>query len=236
MMNRLLITCALLGGCNATTATPESDANQGELTAIRAELELLKATHAEDLRVLAEQDRQILVEVQTQITPLAAAVERNTEKVGISAEQADAIIANSAKAGVSAEQAEAILTNTAKVGLSETQTETLNNAIRIANQTTLGVGNSQNFRMPTQPPITTATVSVPAAGRYLVFMNAMFTGPSLCHLLLNNIPMATYSDENVYSGETLITLEADDQIFLICAGNDDETWHRSSYLLAVPVL
>lgn len=84
-----------------TTATPESDANQGELTAIKAELELLKATHREDFMGLAEQDRQNLAEVQTPITPLAAAVERITEKVGVSAEQADAIIANSAKRRIS---------------------------------------------------------------------------------------------------------------------------------------
>ncbi|MDE0883643.1 MAG: hypothetical protein OSB21_13705, partial [Myxococcota bacterium] len=105
-MKRLLVTCALFLGCNASTETPESEANQ-------AELAQLTATHTLDLAVIAE--------LTSQIDALATEVQRNSGKVGVSEEQAAAIVANSAKAGVSDEQAVAIVANSDKVGINAEQ-------------------------------------------------------------------------------------------------------------------
>jgi hypothetical protein len=122
-MKRLLVTCALFLGCNASTETPESEANQ-------AELAQLTATHTLDLAIIAE--------LTSQIDALATEVERNSAKVGVSDEQAEAIVANSAKAGVSDEQAEAIVANSAKAGVSDEQAVAI-----VANSDKVGVSDEQ---------------------------------------------------------------------------------------------
>ena len=125
-MNRLFVLSALCAGCSTSTATPESEANQVDLIAVQAELASLRA----------------VVELNTAkvgvTTEQAGAIVANTAKAGVTAEQADAIVANTAKAGVTAEQADAIVANTAKTGVTTEQAQAV-----VANTAKTGVTAEQ---------------------------------------------------------------------------------------------
>jgi CHASE3 domain sensor protein len=241
-MKRLLVTCALFLGCNASTETPESEANQ-------AELAQLTATHTLDLAIIAE--------LTSQIDALATEVERNSAKVGVSDEQAEAIVANSAKAGVSdeqavaivansdkvginGEQAVAIVANSAKVGLSESQIAVLDHAQGVAAQGAVSTSNVDRFDLPTytgnETPAELVRLTVPSSGRYIVFLSVVLVGSSYCRLQRNNNSIENFQNSSEYIATRVLALEVDDEVSFICSGNVNGRRHHSSSLSFIPIL
>ena len=109
----------------STSTTNALSANQGrELKGITDTNSTDIATNVTDIATNTSGIATNVTDIATNTSGIATNVTdiaTNTAKVGITTEQADAIVDNTAKVGISTEQASAIVDNTAKVGITTEQ-------------------------------------------------------------------------------------------------------------------